>query len=151
MDGFTLAYMGLITAYGGDWEGGCALSERARNLNPHHPGWYWFTSLFDAYRKGDYQSALEIALKVNMPGFWRTQAALAAIYGQLGQLDSAHSAVRELLVIRPDFAAVAREELEKWWQPELVGQLVDGLRKAGLVIASEQSSVPTTTETTFNQ
>ncbi len=151
MDGFTLAYMGLITAYGGDWEGGCALSERARNLNPHHPGWYWFTSLFDAYRKGDYQSALEIALKVNMPGFWRTQAALAAIYGQLGQLDSAHSAVRELLAIRPDFAAVAREELEKWWQPELVGQLVDGLRKAGLVIASEQSSVPTTTETTFNQ
>ena len=39
MDGFTLAYLGLVIAYSGDWERGCALAERARGLNPHHPGW----------------------------------------------------------------------------------------------------------------
>jgi TolB-like protein/tetratricopeptide (TPR) repeat protein len=134
MDGFTFAYMGLLIAYAGDWERGCALTERARSLNPHHPGWYWFAPLFDAYRKGDYRGALDVALKVNMPGFWRTQAALAAIYGQLGELDPARSAARELLTIRPDFAVVAREELGKWWEPELVGHIIDGLRKAGLEI-----------------
>ncbi len=114
------------------WERGCALSERARSLNPHHPAWYWFTPLFDAYRKGDYRGALAIASKINMPGFWRTQVALAASYGQAGEVQQAGKALRALLVIRPDFAVVAREELEKWWQPQLVEHLIDGLRKAGL-------------------
>ena len=34
MDGFTAAYLGLLIAYSGDWERGCALAERARGLNP---------------------------------------------------------------------------------------------------------------------
>ena len=46
-------YMGFLTAYAGDWERGGALAEQARNLNPHHPGWYRFPSVFDAYRKHD--------------------------------------------------------------------------------------------------
>jgi hypothetical protein len=44
--------------------------------------------------------------------------------------------VRELLAVRPGFAAAARVELGKWWEPELVEQLVDGLRKAGLEVAA---------------
>jgi non-specific serine/threonine protein kinase len=140
MDGFTIAYLGFLTAYGGDWERGCALSERARSLNPHHPGWYWFTPFFDAYRKSDYRSALEIASKFNMPGFWRTHLALAAAHGQLGEVQAAGNAVRALLSIRPDFAAVARQELGKWWDPALVEHLIDGLRKAGLKIAGEEEA-----------
>ena len=136
MDGFTAAYMGFLIAYAGDWERGCALAERARRLNPHHPGWYWFPSFFDAYRRGDYRGALEVALKVNMPGFWRTNLALATAYGQLGEREAAYNAVRELLALRPDFPVVAREELGKWWDAELVGHLIDGLRKAGLEIAA---------------
>ena len=135
MDGFTTAFLGFLIAYAGDWERGCALAERARQLNPHHPGWYWFPSFFDAYRKKDYRGALEVALKVNMPGFWRTHFALATAYGQLGEREAARKAVRELLAIRPDFAVVAREELGKWWDPELIEHLIDGLRKAGLEIA----------------
>jgi tetratricopeptide (TPR) repeat protein len=135
MDGFTIAYLGFLIAYAGDWERGCALVERARRLNPHHPGWYWFPSFFDAYRKTDYRGALDVALKVNMPGFWRTHLALAAAYGQLGEQEAARRAVRDLLTIRPDFAAVAREELGKWWDAELIELLIDGLRKAGLEIA----------------
>jgi len=135
MDGFTAAYLGFQIAYAGDWERGCALVERARQLNPHHPGWYWFVSFFNAYRKSDYRDALDIALKVNMPGFWRTHLALAAAYGQLDDQEAARRAVRDLLAIRPDFVAVAREELGKWWDAELVEHLVEGLRKAGLEIA----------------
>jgi TolB-like protein/tetratricopeptide (TPR) repeat protein len=134
MDGFTAAYLGFLIAYAGDWERGCALAERARKLNPHHPGWYWFPSFFDAYRKNDYRGALDVAVKINMPGFWRTHFAFATAYGQLGELEAARNAVRELLALRPDFAVVAREELGKWWDPELVRHLIDGLRKAGLEI-----------------
>ena len=127
--------MGFQIAYAGDWERGCALAERATRLNPHHPGWYWFPSFFDAYRKNDYRGALDAALKVNMPGFWRTHLALATAYGQLGEREAARRAVRDLIAIRPDFAAVAREELGKWWAPELVEHLIDGLRNTGLEIA----------------
>ena len=135
MDGFTAAYLGFQIAYDGDWERGCALAALARRLNPHHPGWYWFPSFFDAYRKGDYRGALDVAFKINMPGFWRTNCALAMAHGQLGDQQAARNAVRDLLALRPDFPVVAREELGKWWDPELVKHLIDGLRKAGLEIA----------------
>jgi hypothetical protein len=140
MDGFTAAYLGFLIAYAGDWDRGCALVDRARHLNPHHPGWYWFPSFFDAYRKKDYRSALDFALKVNMPGFWRTNFALAVAYGQLGEREAARSAVRDLLALKPDFPTIARDELGKWWQPELVEHLIDGLHKAGLEVAAERAS-----------
>lgn len=140
MDGFTIGYMGFLLSYSGDWDRGCALMEQARNLNPNHPGWYWFPPFFNAYRKGDYRAALEFALKVNMPGFWRNELALAATYGQLGELELARNAAQELLAVRPDFAAVAWEECRKWWDPELVGQIIDGLRKAGVEVPSEKES-----------
>jgi TolB-like protein len=136
MDGFTMAYLGFLIAYSGDWERGCALSERARSLNPHHPGWYWFAPFFDAYRKCEYGKALEIAPKINMPGFWRTKVALGAVYGQIGEQEAARRSVQELLEIRPKFAMTAREELAKWWEPELVEHLVEGLERAGLKIIS---------------
>lgn len=145
MDGFTFAYLGMLTAYSGEWERGCALAERGRNLNPHHPGWYWFPEVLNAFRKGDYRGALELCQKVNMPHFWRTQVALAASYGQLGEVELGRKAVRALLAVRPDFATVAREECAKWWDPELVGGLLDGLRKAGLDSGGGPTPSPRTT------
>jgi TolB-like protein len=134
MDGFTTAYLGLVIAYSGDWERGCALVERARGLNPHHPGWYWSPPAFDAYRKRDYRTALNFALKVNMPGYWQTHVSLATAYGQLGEQEAARNAVRDLLAVSPNFAAAAREVLGNRWDPKLVEHLIDGLRKAGMVI-----------------
>jgi serine/threonine protein kinase/tetratricopeptide (TPR) repeat protein len=136
MDGLTAAYLGLQIAFSGDWERGCFLAERATQLNPNHPGWYWFPMCFNAYRLRDYRRALEIVLRVNLPEFWRTQLTLAAVYGQLGELDAARNAVQELLKIRPHFATVGRIELNKWWDAELIEHLVDGLRKAGLEIVA---------------
>ena len=132
MDGFTVAYMGFLTAYAGDWERGCALAARARSLNPQHPGWFWFPDFFDAYRRLDYPSALEVALKIRMPAFWRSNLALAVAYGQLGDRDLAGRALTQLLALRPGFATEARAELRKWWDSELTEHLIDGLRKAGL-------------------
>jgi TolB-like protein/tetratricopeptide (TPR) repeat protein len=137
MDGDSTAFMGLFIAYAGDWERGLALSEHAKQLNPNHPGWYWFPSFFDAYRKGNYRGALDLALKINMASFWRANMVLAAAYGQLGEREAARHALEALHAVRPDFALVAREELGKWVDPELVEQLMDGLRKAGLEIAGE--------------
>jgi serine/threonine protein kinase/tetratricopeptide (TPR) repeat protein len=138
MDGYTAAYQGFLTAYAGDWERGCAWAERARKLNPHHPGWYWFPTVFDAYRKRDYRAAQDAALKINMPRFWRAHLALAVIRAQLNEPDAARASLQQLLLLRPEFAASARQELGKTWDPDLVEHLIDGLRKAGLEIADDK-------------
>jgi adenylate cyclase len=140
IDGYAMAYVGFMLAYSGDWERGCALCRQARSLNPHHPSWYWFADVFDAFRQGNYREALDVLAKVNMPNFWRSNLALAASYGHLGKLEAARATVRKLLAIKPNFAAIARTECEKWWQPELVEQLLNGLRKAGLEIPESGAS-----------
>lgn len=140
MEGYITAYLGMHFAYAGDWEKGCALAERATQLNPNHPGSYWLPLAMNAYRQNDSQRALEIALKINMPGLWSSQLALAVIYSQQGDMDQARAALRALLALRPDFASIARAELAKWWLPDMVDQIVGDLRKAGLDISDVDSA-----------
>jgi adenylate cyclase len=140
MDSGTIAYMGSLISYAGDWERGCALVERAMQLNPKHPGWYWFLAFYDAYRKSDYRGALNVALKINMPGVFYTPLALAVANGQLGRRDASGKALRDLLTLQPDYAAIAREDLGKWFDQELVEHVIEGLRKAGLEIAGEEGT-----------
>jgi hypothetical protein len=71
-------------------------------------------------------------LKVNLPHHWPMHMFLLAAYGQLGDTASAGKAMRQLIRVRPDFAAIGRSDIEKWWDPEFVGQLVEGWRKGGL-------------------
>jgi TolB-like protein len=135
LDGATVEYLAHLLAFAGDWERGCELAESARRLNPHHPGWYWAVTLLDAYRRGDYDCARAVAPKALMPGQYYSHGLFAAVYGQLGEREAAAEHVRELLALRPDFAEIARDQFGKWYLPQLVEQLIDGLRKAGLDIA----------------
>ncbi len=143
LDGGTTAFLGMLIACSGDWERGCTLVERAMQLNSHHLGWYWCAAAYNAYRKSDYRGALDIALKINTRGFWGAIVVLAAAHGQLGEREAAQDAVRELLALMPYFASTARQECEKWWEPQLVEHLLDGLRKAGLEIGGKQGPAKT--------
>jgi adenylate cyclase len=135
MDGCNIASLGSYLAYSGEWARGCALVEQALQLNPNHPGWFWFPLFFNAYRKCDYHGALSYALKINLPGYHATHMVLAVCYAQLGQRDEAAKAVQELLKLSPDVARIVRPGLGMLLDPELVEQMIDGLRKAGLEIA----------------
>jgi hypothetical protein len=67
-----------------------------------------------------------------MSGLWRTQLAIAANAGQLGNQALANRSWQILLMQSPDIAGVPREELAVWWQPDTVEHLIAGLHKAGL-------------------
>ena len=140
MDGNSMAMLGALLIYAGDWERGLALAGRAKQLNPNHPGWYWFADFYNSYRQGDYRGALGFALKVSLPGHFGAHVMLAAAFGQLGERDAAAKALQDLLKLRPDIAAKMRKHYEKWFDPEYVEQLIDGLRKAGLEIAPEKGA-----------
>jgi serine/threonine protein kinase/tetratricopeptide (TPR) repeat protein len=135
LDACASVYMGFTIAFGGEWERGCKLVIKSIELNPNHPGWYWFAPFVNEYRKKDYRAALGLALKIDMPGFRFGVLSLAAAYGQLGETESARSAVNELLALQPDYASIARSELGKLFDSDLAEHLVGGLRKAGLEIA----------------
>jgi TolB-like protein/Flp pilus assembly protein TadD/predicted Ser/Thr protein kinase len=151
LDANTKAFMGMLTAYSGDWDRGLAMSVEARKLNPNHPGWYHFVECAVHYRKHEYEAALKAVHRINMPGFYNYHAVLAAACGQLGRKEEAQRAIQELLRLYPDFPLTAREENGKWHEPSLVEHLIDGLRKAGLEIPEPgaapkkelQPSVPT--------
>ncbi len=131
MEGATVALMGTLLACSGDWERGCAVADSAMKLHPNFPGWYWLAKVFNAYRTGDYRATVDSALRIQMPGYFWTSIGLAAAYGQLGEREAAQKALRELLAMKPGFAATARQELEKWFEPELVEHFLEGLSKAG--------------------
>src|SRR5205809_960415 len=52
--------------------------------------------------------------------------------------NAASKALRELLVLWPDFGVSAREEMGKWFELDLAEHLVDGVRKAGLKIPPQK-------------
>jgi hypothetical protein len=74
---------------------------------------------------------------MNLPGVSLVAVALAATYGQLGDVAPARQAVRELLAIQPDYAAVAGQELDKWFDADMVQHLLQGLGKVGLDVATD--------------
>jgi len=142
MDGNSIAFLGEMLTYTGDTERGLELAGRAKQLNPNHPGWYWYTDFYNSYRQGDYRDALNFALMVNLPNHWFWHAAQAAASGQLGDRAAAAKAVQDLIKLRPRFAATARQDIEKWWNPDYVEKMLEGWRKAGLEIEPADTETP---------
>ena len=140
MDGATIAYMGILMAFTGDWERGIELTEKGMQLNANHPGWHLMTGWHDAYRVKDYAKALELALKLNAPKNPWVQRSLTVSYAQLGMSAEAGSALGDLLALVPHFAQVAREMHSRWLEPGLVEHMLEGLRKAGLEIPAENEA-----------
>jgi len=133
----TMAMIGILMGYSGDWERSVELTTGAMELNPQHAGWYNFNTFFNAYRQQHYDEALTIAKKINMPDYWGTPLVLAITYGQLGNETAARAAAEDLLRVWPTFEQeYFQMGLVNWifGQPELIAQVNDGLRKAGIVL-----------------
>ena len=141
----TVAHLGILIAFSGDFDAGIPMVRRAMALNPHHPGWYHFGDFWNHYRREEYDQALVAAQKVNLPNHLWTHSAIAAASAQLGRQDAAEEALSEFLALAPDLAndastdeivAKMRREFGKWFFSKeglaLLDQFIEGLRKASL-------------------
>ena len=135
----------FLIAFTGDWDRGCALIRRAMELNPHHPRWYGVVLGINEYRLANYRAAVDEVVKANAPDVFWTNWLLAAAHGQLGELTAARDALRDLLAQKEDFAQSAGQLLEKWFDPQLAGHLMEGLRKAGLEMAGKDATAGAST------
>jgi TolB-like protein/class 3 adenylate cyclase len=135
MDGNSVALLGEYLTYAGSAERGMQLTERAKQLNPNHPGSYWYADFYHAFSQGDYRAALAFALKVKLRGNPLAPMMIAAACGQLGDIDGGAKAVADLIKFRPELPAIMRKQVAKVWNPEYGERFLEGLRKAGLEIA----------------
>ena len=122
----------------GHWERGFEMATRATELNPMS-GIPYFPIFRYHYHQGDYEKALDAAIKVNfpeMPDYWQH---LAAAYGKLGRTTEARTAAAKLLEFRPDFTEHAYEHSRQLSNSdEYIEDFIDGARKAGLDIPPEK-------------
>jgi adenylate cyclase len=127
-----LADVGNHITYSGKWERGIALSERARELYPDHPTWMYYPSFLDLYRRGEYQDALALMLKINFPDNYVTQTNLAAVYGQLGEIEMAKETIEHIRELHPAFDSAPRAPFVTRRMPaDFIESIMDGLRKTG--------------------
>ena len=133
----TLAMVGIMMGYAGDWDRAIEITHNAMRLNPHHAGWYHFSTFFNQYRQRQYAEALATAQKINLPDYWAAEMAITIAHAQLGHEDEARKSAAELLRIWPDFKRDYYQlGLVNWMygQPDVMDHINQGLLKAGIVL-----------------
>ena len=131
---YTMAWVGRLFCYSGDWERGIQLTTRAIQLSPHHPGWYHFGIFFNEYRQRRYAEALAILQTINMPDYWVMHFITAMAQAQVGNQSAAQTEVERTLQLCPEFEQFfGRTHLQKWIpnQPDLVEDMLEGVKLAG--------------------
>lgn len=131
--GLRTGAVGFFLCLYGEWERGIDLLERSMRLNPTFPNWFYGPVVLAHYRRGDYVEAYAEAIKYSMPNnFWGPMLRAASL-GQLNRVEEAEADLTALQVLRPDFAARARDLIGRYVkEEELVGQIIEGLKKAGM-------------------
>jgi class 3 adenylate cyclase/TolB-like protein len=139
-DAFILADLGTWMAYSGEWEKGKDWVSRAMLLNPTHQSWWHFIWQLHAFLQGDYTGSLEIAQKVNLPGNYMVQAAVASAQALAGQDVQARQTLAHVLELKPDYALDPRQPFrDRGMQPALIEGLMEGLRRAGLDVPEPEA------------
>ena len=137
-DSFILALLGQPIAYAGKWDEGLAIVQRAIDLDPLAPGWFYIPFSVKAYLDGDYRRGLAFAQKIDMPGFYWYHVNLAIQYAGLGELEKAREQANLVRQSFPDFERQAYAEYRIWfWVEDDIEKSIDLLRKAGLDIPDE--------------
>ena len=138
-----LADYGLHLTFADEWTVGMLLLKMALSLNPEPPDWYWFPFFVWHLDRGEFDAALDMALRCQSEKFFWTHAMHAMAYSALDMSEEAAAAVERLLEAYPDFPRMAREELAHWGsRPERRQRVLDALWRAGVPMV-ESPSAPT--------
>jgi TolB-like protein len=97
-----IAGIGFFQAYSGDWKLGLTLMDRAKELAPFHPDWYWMPYVSDAYLREDYSAAMHYAKRVSPQAFPFFALYMAAICHRLQMSSEAQASLSAVKSMLPD-------------------------------------------------
>lgn len=119
----------------GEFDRGRSLLDASILVNPFHPRWFHLAYYADDFHGKDYDRALlEVEKYRPSQSFW-FHVLHIAVLGKLGRSPEARVHIEKLTESKPDFPGRARELLGRSVKVEnLIDELVDGMRKAGLEI-----------------
>jgi adenylate cyclase len=130
--------IGYMLVLLGDWKRGEDLVREAIRSNPYYRAFVRYATWLNAFRLGDYETALaESERLVGMAYFW-DPLIRAATLGALGRTAECRAAVDELLTLKPDFPQRGRILIGRYVKfPELQRRIIEGLEAGGLSLESE--------------
>ena len=125
-----VGYMLLLL---GKWDEGEQLVIKAIRLNPFYNVFTRFGIWLNAIRRQDYAKALDESEWTSDVGNFWGPLARAATLGLAGRSVEGRDAVRQLLLIKPDFKQRGQLLIGHYVKfPEIVEQLLEGLSNSGL-------------------
>ncbi len=139
---YTLACLGRLFCYSGEWKRGIELSRRAIALSPHHPGWYHYGLFMNEYHRRRYAEALAELQGINNADYWVMHLLTAITHARLGNRSAAQIEVERTLQLCPEFEQFfGRAHMRKWMpnQPDLVEHIVEGAKLAGFRLRPESA------------
>jgi adenylate cyclase len=133
--------IGYMLALLGEWQRGVDVIHRAIRLNPYYRVFVRYATWLNAFRLGDYETALaESERLVGVAYFW-DPLSRAATLGALGRKAESRAAIAELLAIKPDFPQRGHILIGRYVKfTELQQRIVEGLEAGGLVLEAETPS-----------
>jgi tetratricopeptide (TPR) repeat protein len=133
-DPATLADFGLHLILSDEFELGRLFMKVALTLNPEPPDWYWFAFFSLHFARGEFEEALDVALRAQNEDFYWVHCMQAAAYSKLGMKAEALAAVQRLLKLYPNFPSHARTEVARWVSPPRAEGILELLQDAGLEV-----------------
>ncbi len=116
----------------GEWDRGKAILDRVIDSNLYVPGWLYGPGCLYSLRLEDYETALQYATKIQIPGLFWGPLLRACVLAHLGRRAEAESEYAALLELVPDFEEKRSHLVECMIKDRgLIDQLYEGLSFAG--------------------
>jgi adenylate cyclase len=129
------AETGLRYALLAKWNRALPLLEDAYNRDPFQPGGYRVGLALYHYAHGRFEEALLEARRATLPYVLYGNLLVAASAAELGLMDEAGAAIRQILKINPSYAKLMFEDLlSRHMSMAVVDGLVASMTKAGLPV-----------------
>lgn len=122
-------------ALSGQWDRGCRLLEQSVGGIAVHPHYFQYPFFLREFHNRDYTHAAELGRRLADTGFFWRPMFNAAVSGKVGDREAGDRYLDELRRLRPDTAAIVRRSLASYLaEDELIEDVLDGLRRAGLAV-----------------
>ena len=132
----TMGAIGFAFACAGEYKLSEPLLQKALDLNPYCPWWYYMGFFFGYYSSGKYEQALLYTQKMSASeDVYLIPLLMTAAKGQLNMIVDAQTEVSRLNEKFPDIIASLKIYLSAFMLDEhLIDEIINGAKKAGVII-----------------